>query len=130
MLGHRKALPSTSFLRRSRTTYFDLVDKGVPALEMGVCATLSKQLMRQLGFRRNATLCGAKARVAYDFMDFYANSRTVATVLQGHRKLFHDFQLEIQFFAAEDRRQIEFPELAREAEAWPALIEINHKLNS
>lgn len=43
---------------------------------------------------------------------------------------FFDLELEVELFAAEDRRQIEFPKLAREAQTWPALIEIDDELHS
>jgi hypothetical protein len=39
--------------------------------------------------------------------------------------LFHDFQLEVQFLSAEDRRQVKLPKFSRKAQMWPALIEVN-----
>ena len=44
--------------------------------------------------------------------------------------LLHDFELEVELFAAEDCRQIEFPKLSREAEGRPALIEVDYELES
>ena len=53
-----------------------------------------------------------------------------ALCLRLLRRLLHDFELEIQFLATKDCRQIKLPELSREAEGGPTLIEINQKLHA
>src|SRR5215213_1935514 len=44
--------------------------------------------------------------------------------------LFHDFEFEVEFFAAKDRRQVELPKLSRETKRRPALVEINNELDA
>src|SRR5436190_7451888 len=44
--------------------------------------------------------------------------------------LFEDFQRELQLFAANDGTQVELPELAREPQAGPALIEVDEELQT
>jgi hypothetical protein len=55
--------------------------------------------------------------------------------LLEHRCVFsgdrlHHFQLEVEFLAAKDCRQVELPKLPREAKRWPALIEVHDELES
>src|SRR5438094_306352 len=41
-----------------------------------------------------------------------------------------NFKLELQFFAAADRAEVELPKLSRESKLRPALIEINDQLQT
>jgi len=43
---------------------------------------------------------------------------------------FHNFELELKFFAATDRTQVKLPELSGESEARPVLIDIHEQLQA
>ena len=63
------------------------------------------------------------ARIAYSFLDQYSNYWSMVCVFRrfyrvlwspGPAGLLHDFEFKIEFLAAQDRRQVELPELSRE----------------
>jgi hypothetical protein len=83
--GHRKDLPSTSFLRKKPNPITLTGCYGVPALEMGfMCARIEAITKPAFDRAKSHSLCslrGAMAGIAYMFMDFHSNYWSMAGVL-------------------------------------------------
>ena len=115
------AVTRTAFVRSRSKQLLRPTTKGAKSYSMcSIREAVTEHSLQFSGFlfklsEPREVFCGKKGR-----------NRGIGEVLL----LFHDLELEVEFLAAEDGREVELPEFSREAQRRPALIQVNYKFQS